>query len=230
MTDILFLAFLALVVLGLAAAALIYLPRVVSLSFLFGLGLWLVYVGVMSWSGFVANPGIRPPPAFLVVLPVVFFIFLVLAFLPVGRRVAVAFPLWLLVGAQSFRVGVELLLHRLWTDGFVPRLMTFEGGNVDIFVGLSAPLIAWLATKGRFGITLALVWNVVGLAALANIVVRAALTAPGPLKILESEVPNLALGVFPYTFIAAFFAPLALALHVLAIRCARAARAAVDPV
>lgn len=221
MTATYFLAFLALVFAGISAAAVRYLPRTLSLSFVAGLSIWLAYVGAMSWSGVVANTALRPPAAFLVVLPVVVFIVIVLALLPVGRRIAIAFPVWLLLGAQAFRIGVELLLHRLWTDGLVPRLMTYEGGNVDIFVGLSAPIVAWVATRGRTGMIIAQIWNVVGLAALANIVVRAALTAPGQLKILESEVPNLAIGTFPYTFIAAFFAPLAFALHVLAIRAIR---------
>ena len=224
MTSTYFVAFLAVVLTGVATIAVRYLPRRLSVPFLIGLSIWLAYVAAMSWSGIVANPAFRPPAAFLVMLPAVLFIVFVLALLPTGRRISIAFPVWLLVGAQSFRVGVELLLHRLWTDGLVPRLMTYEGGNVDIFVGLSAPIIAWIATRGRIGLAVAQVWNVVGLAALANIVVRAALTAPGQIKIIESEVPNLAIGTFPFTFIAAFLAPLAFALHVLAIRAIRAKR------
>jgi hypothetical protein len=67
-----------------------------------------------------------------------------------------------------------------------------------------------------------MIWNYLGLAALANVVVRSALTAPGPLNMIHAEVPNLAIGVFPFTFIAGFFAPLAVILHVLAIRALRA--------
>jgi hypothetical protein len=139
-----------------------------------------------------------------------------------GARIARAFPLWLLLGFQAFRVGVELLLHRLWIDGLVPRLMTYEGGNVDILVGLSAPFIAWIVIRGRSGLPLAMIWNYLGLAALANIVVRSALTAPGPLHVIHAEVPNLAIGMFPFTYVAGFLAPLAVTLHVLAIRALKA--------
>jgi hypothetical protein len=38
------------------------------------------------------------------------------------------------------------------------------------------------------------------------------------LKLMSTEVPNVAMGIFPYTFIPGFFAPLAVTLHVLAIR------------
>jgi len=215
MTATYFLAYLGLVLAGVTLAAFRAWPRRRSLQFAAGLGIWIAYVGVMSWSGIVAKTALRPPPALLVVLPAFAVVVVLLALLPIGRRVALSFPLWLLLLAQSFRIGVELFLHRLWTEGMVPRLMTYEGGNVDILVGLSAPVVAWVST-------LAQVWNVVGMGALANIVVRAAITAPGRLQILEAELPNLALGTFPYTFIAAFFAPLAFALHVLAMRNIRA--------
>jgi hypothetical protein len=38
------------------------------------------------------------------------------------------------------------------------------------------------------------------------------------LKLISTEVPNVAMGFFPYTFIPGFLAPLAVTLHVLAIR------------
>jgi hypothetical protein len=100
--------------------------------------------------------------------------------------------------------------------------MTYEGGNVDIVLGLSAPVVAWLLVTGRMGRPLALGWNVLGLLALANVALRAVLTAPGPLNWLHTDVPNLAIGLFPFTYLAGFFAPLAVLLHILAIRTLRA--------
>jgi hypothetical protein len=60
--------------------------------------------------------------------------------------------------------------------------------------------------------------NVLGLLSLANVVARAVLTAPGPLNLIHAEVPNRMIGTFPFMFIPAFFVPLAVVLHVLAIR------------
>jgi hypothetical protein len=131
---------------------------------------------------------------------------------------ALAFPLWIILGTQCFRIGVELFLHQLWVDGLVPKMLTFEGANVDIYVGASAPLIAWLSTRGRLGMRLALAWNALGLLALTNVVIRAVLTAPGPFNLIHAEVPNLMMGSFPFMFIPAFFVPLAVVVHVLAIR------------
>ncbi|HYL93609.1 MAG TPA: hypothetical protein VEW69_10700, partial [Alphaproteobacteria bacterium] len=108
--------------------------------------------------------------------------------------------------------------HQLWLEGVVPKMLTFRGANFDIYVGASSPLIAWLSTRGQLGIRLALVWNVLGLLVLGNVVVRAVLTAPGPLNLIHAEAPNLMISTFPFTFIPGFFVPLAVVLHALALR------------
>jgi hypothetical protein len=164
---------------------------------------------------------LRPPGIVYVAFPAVLFVLLVLARSGAGASIASAFPLWVIIGMQAFRIGVELLLHQLSVDGLAPRVVTYRGGNLDILIGLSAPLIAWISTRGRSGERLALGWNVVGLLTLANAITLSALTAPG-LNLIHGEVPDVAIGVFPFTYIAGFFAPLAMALHALSIRSLRA--------
>ena len=135
-----------------------------------------------------------------------------------GLRIALGFPPWIILGMQCFRIGVERFIHRLSIDGLVPKMLTFEGANVDIRIAASAPLIAWLSTRGRTGMKCVLAWNVLGLLALANVVIRAVLTAPGPFNLIHAEVPNRMFGTFPFVFIPGFFVPLEVTLHVLAIR------------
>jgi hypothetical protein len=135
-----------------------------------------------------------------------------------GVRFALAVPLWILEGVQCFRIGVELFLHQLWVGGLVPEMLTFEGANLDILIGASAPLIACLSTRKRSGMNIALAWNVLGLLSLANVVIRAVLTASGPFNLIHTEVPNRIIGTLPFIFIPGFFVPLAVSLHVLAIR------------
>jgi hypothetical protein len=183
-----------------------------------GIATWLTYVGTLSSLGVVGNPSLRPPGILYIVGPVILFVALFGVRSMRGHRLALAIPVSLLMGVQVFRVGVELGIHSLWEQGLVPRLMTYEGGNVDIFIGLSAPVVAWLVSSGKVSRRMAIGWNVLGLLALLNIIARSALTAPGPLNLIHTEVPNLAIGTFPYTFIAGFFAPLAVFLHVLSIR------------
>ncbi len=222
MTARLFLAFLLLVAGTVVGSGFYYLSRRTAKRVAAGLVIWLAYVGTLGYVGVLQNLSLRPPGIAYVLVPVFLFMGFVLIRSGAGLKVALALPLPLLLGAQSFRIGVELLLNQLWLDGLVPKMLTFEGANVDIFIGISAPLVAWIATRGKTGMQLALGWSVLGLAALANVAIRSAMTAPGPFNILHTEVPNLAISTFPFFYIAAFFAPLAVALHVLAIRAMRA--------
>src|SRR3984893_10596643 len=178
MTSKLFLGFVAMVAAVVVALIARYVDRRAAFRVLAGLSVWLIYAGLLGYFGVVKNTAIRPPGIAFIVVPVLFFLFLFTVRTSAGARVALAFPLWIILGTQSFRLGVELFLHQLWIDGLVPKMLTFEGANVDIYIGASAPLIAWLSTRGRLGLRLALAWNVLGLLALTNVVIRAVLTAP----------------------------------------------------
>ncbi len=193
-----------------------YLKGLTAFAIGVGLFIWLIYVGLLGYLGVSGNATMRPPGITFIFVPVV--LFLVFFIVRVRSSAALAFPLWIILGTQSFRIVVELFLHQLWIEGLVPKMLTFVGANVDIYIGASAPLIAWLSTRGRFGLQLTLVWNVLGLLALANVVTRAALTAPGPFNQIHAEVPHLMFGTFPFMFILGFLVPLAVVLHVLAIR------------
>src|SRR6266700_4465160 len=221
MTATLFLGFVAMmaaIVVGLVARC---LNCRTAFRVLAGLSAWFIYAGLMGYFGVLKNTAMRPPGTAFLLVPVLFFLFLFIVRFSADARVALAFPLWIILGAQCFRVGVELFLHQLWIGGLVPKMLTFEGANVDIYIGASAPVIAWLSTRGRLGLKLALAWNVLGLLALTNVVTRAVLTSPGPFNVIHAEVPNLMFGTFPYTFIPGFFVPLAVMLHVMAIAAIR---------
>jgi hypothetical protein len=227
MTAILFGGYLAMVVAVVMLLTALYLPRRATFQLGTSLAVWLVYVGVLSYCGVVSQMAHWPPgPAFVLLPVIVVVVFLALS--NEGARIAQSIPLWALLGTQVFRVGVELLIYKLYVDGFAPRLMTFEGGNIDIFIGASAPLIAWVATTGKLGQHTALIWNFIGLAALGNIAIRALGTTPGVLNFLHVEMPDVAIGMFPFTYLLGFFAPLALVLHIFAIRSIRARSHAVD--
>jgi hypothetical protein len=217
----LFLGFVAIMAVIVVAVVARYLNGRIALGVLAGLSVWFIYAGLLGYSGVIKNTTMRPPGIVLLVVPVVLFLFLFLVMITgstAGARLALTFPLWIILGAQSFRIGVELFLHQLWIDGLVPKMLTFAGANVDIYIGASAALIAWLSTRGRWGMRVALAWNVLGLLALANVVIRAVVTTPGPFNLIHTEVPNRMMGTFPFLFIPGFFVPLAVVLHLLAIR------------
>ena len=226
MTARLFVCFLVACAIAVVGTAWRHLDRRAATRVSIGLPLWLIYAGGIGLSGVLAAAPGRPPGLLLLVGPAFLFVVAVTRS-RAGARAAVAIPLGTSIGAQAFRIGVELFLHQLFLEGLAPRMLTFEGANVDLWIGLSAPLVAWLAESGKSGARLALAWNGLGLLSLVNVVARSILTAPGPLGLLHTDVPNLFVSTSPYSFIPAFFVPLAVMLHVLAIRRIIATKAAV---
>jgi hypothetical protein len=221
MIAFLFIGFVVLMAAIVVAAVARYLNLRTAFGLLLALALWFGYVGLLGYFGVLQKTAMRPPGFVFLVGPVVLFLVFFTVFVARssgGGRLAIAFPLWILIGTQTFRVGVELFLHQLWMHGLVPRMLTYEGANVDIYIGASAPLIAWLSTRAGAGKKIALAWNVLGLLSLANVVTRAVLTAPGRLNLLHAETFNRMFGTFPFMFTPGFFVPLAVVLHVLAIR------------
>src|SRR5277367_6273153 len=223
MVDTLVIGFVGLMAAIVVTLVARYLNGRTAFGVLAGMAAWLTYVGLLAYFGVLKNTTMRPPGPVFLLVPVLSFLLLFFVFVirsTAGARIALAFPLWILLGAESFRIGVELFLHRLWIDGLIPKMLTFDGANVDIYIGASAALIVWLSTRGRLGMRLALAWNVLGLLALTNVVIRAVLTSPGPFNLIHAEVPNRLFGAFPFMFIPAFFVPLAVCLHAIAMRSA----------
>lgn len=213
----LFTFYVILVALGIAGSALYWLRGRLRIATLAALTVWLAYATLLGFSSVVARNDQVPPGLALLTVPVMLAV-LGLTLTKPGAVLAVRIPLWLLLGFQLSRVGVELSLHNLWSLGLAPRIMTLEGGNIEILVGVTAPLAAWLVALGATGRRIAWAWNVVGILSLSNIIIRAVLSVPGPLHFLHTEVPDLAIVTYPFTFVPGFLAPLALALHILAFR------------
>ena len=220
MLATLFLSFVAVMIVVVLTLSARYIGGSNTVAIATALTVWLLYVGSIAYFGVLRNFTMRPPGTVFLFVPVVALLILFILRIrsDAGARLAQSFPLSLLLGAQVFRVIVELFLHELWHAGLIPRMLTFAGSNVDIYVGASAPIIAWLCSRGRWGTKLASFWNVLGLLALANVVIRAVLTTPGPLNLIRAEVPDQMIGMFPFVYILGFFVPLAVVLHVLALR------------
>jgi hypothetical protein len=219
-----FLAYVGLVAVIVSAVLLRYLPLGRALTGVAVIAVWLCYAGAMGLAGIVGDPTRMPPGVFLLLAPIIAFALIVLGRSPVGRYLATAIPLTAIFALQSFRVGVELTLSSLHDAGLTSRLLTLSGGNVEILIGLSAPLIAVIVMRG-FGRRIAMAWSVVGLLSLLNVATRAVLTAPGPLNLIHAELPTVAMGMFPFTYIPGFMAPLAMMLHILAFQALRTSKA-----
>ena len=119
MVATLFLGFLALMVAVVVAQTGRHLSVRTAVGVLAGLSGWFIYVGLMAYFGVVRNTTMRPPGIAFIVGPVVVFLLVVIV-RSGNSRVTTAFPLWMILGTQSFRIGVELFLHQIWIAGVIP--------------------------------------------------------------------------------------------------------------
>lgn len=125
------------------------------------------------------------------------------------RSALQAMPAWWPVALQTFRLPLELILFAMFTNGLLPKQMTFEGQNLDVLTGLTAPLMAWLIATNRAPRGLVVVWNLFGTALLFN-VLRVAITSfPGPLHLDWPGAPLTVVATWPFVLIPAFCVPLA---------------------
>lgn len=103
-----------------------------------GSHLWICVQSAVALSGFYLVTDTLPPHFFLVVAPPLLFIagvFLTSA----GRWFLDRMDLKWCVLLHSIRILAEINLYWLFLYKQVPALMTFEAGNLDILVGISAP-------------------------------------------------------------------------------------------
>src|SRR5262245_18644976 len=183
-----------------------------------GLAAWLILTASLARLGVFADFWSIPPKIALAVAPAMLFC-IVVALLPkTGPWLDRAPGLWIL-GFQTFRIAMELILWQLGRAGALPVSMTFEGRNFDVLVGLTAPLVAWLAFARRWVSPFPVIlWNVFGMVILGNVVVIGALSAPTRFQRFFEHPPNEVIGHFPFAWLVAFVVPLAFLGHLLSIR------------
>lgn len=193
-----------------------HLPRRAATLTVGALAAWLLYASALAYNGLLLSPA--PPPRLLLLLvPLIVFIL----WMSRGRAplaLARNIPLRLLVGLQTFRIGVEIFLDGLWKAGTLPRGMTWSGHNFDIVTGITAAALWQFWDRIPQVGKVARAWNILGLLLVAQVAMTGALSAPGPQQVLNKETPNLAVVSFPHVLVAALFVVSAVALHILALR------------
>lgn len=212
----------AVLVLGVVAAARrAALPRAavtrLGASLAAALATWLALTFLLAERGVFRVFGSAPPR--LMLLPIGALVTtLVLSRTPLFRRLTHASPLWWPVALQSFRLLLELIFLRLHREGVIPEQMTFEGRNLDILVGLSAPFMALFIARWRAGRGPILAYNLVSLGLLLNIVGIAVTSFPGPLDAHWSGGSSAAVANPPFVWIPALLVPLAFFGHVVSLQ------------
>ena len=159
------------------------------------------------------------PPTMGLVLGPTFLIPIIIAASPLGRQLVAGIPIAWLVGFQGFRILVEMLLHQAYLEGLMPVQMSWSGRNFDVASGITALLVGfWLHTAVRPSSLLVALWNTLGVALLANILVVALLSAPTPFRMFANEPPNVWITRAPWVWLPAAMVFAAILGHALVIR------------
>lgn len=197
---------------------------------LFGaLAAWLAITAALAATGFLSQWDAKPPHFPIVPIAALAGVVLLQLSKPVRAALGAAPRHWP-VAFQTFRIGVELSFWGLFLSGGAPVQVTFEGRNFDVLVGLSAPLIAFAIARFDLRPRLVITWNALGLAILFNTIFTTLSSLPGPLHRSWPGAAFTAFGDWPFVWIPAFLAPLAIFLHIFSIRQNLALLAAAGPV
>lgn len=182
------------------------------------LALWVIYLLVISSTGVLNDFELPPKMPLFVVLPALTLVAIVLT-RESTSEILENTPSHLIVGFQSFRIFVELIIWNGFLLGFLPAETTFEGLNYDVLVGITAIPMAFYIYRDKVSKGLVLFWNIAGLLILAN-TVRVFVTSgffPEAFGLEPGSVGSEFVSP-PYLFIAAIFMPLAVFLHFLSIK------------
>jgi len=178
---------------------------------------WAVVTGILSLSGFLRDFN-SFPPRFVTVLVVPLIVIIWAVRSRTTTEILLHTQTETIIQLQSFRIFVEILLWMLFVANLAPIQMTFEGRNLDILSGLTAPVIAFLVARKKLSRSLIILWNILCLGLLVNIVTTAILSLPTPFRVFMNEPANTIVAEFPIVWLPALLVPLAYCLHFLSLR------------
>ncbi len=189
-----------------------------SKGFLILISSWLILQSILVILGFYQVTNSEFPRFQLLLLPPLFFIFILFR-TKKGRAFIDRLDLKILTIIHIVRLPIEVVLYWLFIAKAVPQLMTFEGRNFDVITGITAPIIYYFGfVKTTLNKSILLVWNILCLGLLINIVVNGLLSAPSPFQQFGFEQPNVAILHFPFMFLPACIVPIILFSHLASIR------------
>ena len=120
------------------------------------------------------------------------------AFSPLGTRLS-QLPLIAIVGLNSFRLPLELILHELYKHGDLPVQMTWSGLNFDVLTGISALVLVMLRRDLPKAVFWA--WNLMGISLLVTVVSLAMLSSPLPFRTFFNEPAVLLVFDAPFNWV-----------------------------
>ena len=150
----------------------------------------------------------------------IFAVAFAVALSPFGRSVAANVPLVTLIGLQSFRLPLEIVMHRAAGLGIMPPELSYSGYNFDIVTGAAA-LVLWMLMRAGARVPLWVVWlwNAWGCGCLLVIAAIAVTTSP-MLRLFGDDPRHVNTWVlfWPYVWLPVVLVTIAVATHVVLTR------------
>ncbi len=180
-------------------------------------GGWLTYVTILCNTDLLTTAPSHLRVPILVVLPILG----LLAYSFRNNRLAVFakyFPRTMAVYGQTLQIAVELLIYGSYVQGVIPAHATFEGYNLSILVGLTAPVIGSMAFLSKTLSPKTLIaWHIAGLSALGVelVIFMITLLCPELCGLEHTLAPEF--NTMPYALLLSVFIPSAAFMHLISI-------------
>lgn len=174
---------------------------------------WSIVQSILAYTGFYQNTEAIPPRFGFVLIPAT--ILIVYGIMPKQQK-------WILATRQtqistflhSVRLPIEIVLYGLFSYEMIPELMTFEGRNFDVLIGITAPIVGWLFLKQKINKKILIAWNIIGLAFVLFILFNGILSSELPFQQFGYEQPNRAINYFPYVLLPSTIVPIVIWTHI----------------
>jgi hypothetical protein len=95
----------------------------------------------------------------------------------------------------------------------LPELMTFNGRNFDILMGITAPIVGYFFMVNKVGKKGLLIWNIIGLILVLSILTNGLLSAELPFQQFGFDQPNRGINYFPFVLLPALIVPIVIWTH-----------------
>ena len=177
---------------------------------------WLTVQAFIAATLFYTNTTALPPRFLLLIMPA-FTLVIALFITKKGREFLQRMNIESLILMNAVRIPVEIVLFWLFLQRSIPQAMTFEGSNLDILSGITAPIV-WLLYKRSKNMWVLLGWNIACVILLVNIIATAILAAPTPFQQIAFDQPNIAVMYFPFIWLPCCIVPLVFLSHLVMIR------------
>lgn len=172
-----------------------------------------VVQSILAYNGFYVDDRSIPPRFLWVLLPSTLLIIYGLTPKVRARLNRQKSTVWSVL-LHSVRLPVEIVLFVLYTHKMVPQLMTFEGRNFDIVMGITAPIMGFLLYRKRLSKRAQIVWHVIGTILISFILINGILSAELPIQQFAFDQPNVALTYFPYVLLPSIIVPIVIYSHI----------------